>query len=76
MFRHYVERMVKSRVPLTMPTVSESLFKWIVKSSVTTEKRLMVDIRAAREEYEHGDIIDVGWTRSPDKIIDGLTKVI
>lgn len=38
-------------------------------------KRLMVDIRVAREAYEWGDMSYVRWIRSPDNIADGLTKV-
>lgn len=75
MLRYYIEKMVGRRVPLTMLTDSESLFKLIVKSSVTTENRLMVDMRAAREAYERGNISIVGWIWSPDNIADGLNKV-
>lgn len=57
-----------------MITYSELLFKVIVKSSITTENRLMVDIRDARVAYERGDISDVGWIRSPSNVADGLTK--
>lgn len=75
MVRNDIENMAGRRVPLTILTDSESLLKLIVKSSVTTEKRLMVNVRAAREAYERGDIRNVGWIRSPDNMADGLTKI-
>lgn len=49
--------------------------KVIVKSSITTEKRLMVYIRAAREAYERGYINDVGWIRWPANVSDGMNKL-
>lgn len=58
-----------------MLTDSENLFKVIYKSSVTTEKRLMVYVRAAREAYENCDIIYVEWMRSHHNISHGLTKM-
>ena len=57
-----------------MFTDSESLFKVIVKSTTTTEKRLMIDIKAGREAYDASEISDVGWVSSNDNPADGLTK--
>lgn len=53
---------------------SENLLKVIVKSSVKTEKRLMVYIWATREDYDRREIRDVGWVRSEHNVADGLTK--
>lgn len=36
-------------IPLSMFTDYESLFKDIVKSTIATDKRLMIDVKAARE---------------------------
>lgn len=57
-----------------MITYSESLFNFIVKSSITTEKSPMVDIRATREAYNRRDISDVDWVGSAHNLADGLTK--
>lgn len=75
MLRLNLEKMVGFKVSLTILTESESLFRIIVKSSISAEKRLMVDIRAAGEVYEVGDISDVGWIRSNHNLSDALTKV-
>lgn len=53
---------------------SESLFKTILKSTTTTEKRLIIDVEAARESYARKDISEVGWIRSEENPGDGLTK--
>lgn len=35
----------------------------------------MVYIRAARDAYPTGEIRDVGWIRSPQKIAEGFKKI-
>lgn len=60
-------------VPITMLTDSESLFKFIVRSK-TTERMLMIDVKAAREAFERIEISNMGWIRSDENIADGLTK--
>lgn len=55
-------------------TGSERIFRIIVKASITTAKRLMIDVRAVREEYQLGEISEVGWIRSAHNLADGLTK--
>lgn len=74
MLRFDLEKILGCRIPLTMLTDSESLFRVIIKSSITTEKKLMVDVRAAREAYHKVEIGDVGWIRSTENLVDGLKK--
>lgn len=74
MIRYDMERATNVKIPLTILTDSESLFKVIVKSSTTTEKRFMINIQAAREAFETYEIDNVGWIRTKDNIADGLTK--
>lgn len=73
LMRHDLQRILGHH-PLAMLTDSESLFKCIVKSTTTTEKRLMIDIEAAREAYCKQEISDIGWIRYEDNPADGLTK--
>lgn len=74
LLRHDLQRILAQHLPLAMLTDSESLFKSIVKSTTTTEKRLMIDLEAARQSYGTQKISDVGWIRSEDNPADGLTK--
>lgn len=53
----------------------ESLFKVIVKSNVTTEKRLIINIKATREAYGRHEITNIGWIRMKYNVADGLTKL-
>lgn len=73
--RHDIENILGRKLSITMLTDSESLFKVIIKASTTTERRLMIDIRATREAYVREEINDVGWISSEDNIADAMTKL-
>ena len=75
LMKHDLEDIFGRRVPLMMLTDSEALFRVVVRSSTTTEKRMMIDLQAAREAYCAQEIDDIGWIRSNDNPADGLTKV-
>lgn len=75
MLRHDIEEMVGRNISLTILTDSESFFKVIIKATITTEKRLMVYVRDAREAYQRSGISDVGWVRPPQNISDGLNNI-
>lgn len=49
LMRHIMQSMIGTKIPLTTITDSEKVFKVIVKSTITTEKRLMIDVEDARE---------------------------
>lgn len=76
MLRYDLQRILGRTVPLAMLTDSESLFKTILKSTTTTEKRLMIDMQAAREAYGKKEISDVEWIRSEENSADKLTKSV
>lgn len=70
-----MRRIIGKDIKLTMLTDSMSLFKVMVNSSITTEKRLMIDIAAARQAYERSDIYFIGWIPAQSNIANGLTKL-
>lgn len=74
MLRNDLEQLIGKRIPLTMVPDSESIFNIIIKESVSSEKRLIVDIKIARQEYYRGGISDVGWIKTTDNLDNGLTK--
>lgn len=53
---------------------SSSLFKIIIRSTSTTESRLMIGLQTGREALNHRDISEMGWIKSDRNIADGLTK--
>ena len=71
---HDLQRILKRKIPLTMITDSEQLFKIIIKSMTTPEKRLMIDVEAARAAYNEGEIRDVGWIPGAKNSADEFTK--
>jgi len=61
-------------IPLHLLTDSKALFDIISKGSRTSEKRMMLDIAAAREGFRDRVISDIGFVRSSHNLADGLTK--
>jgi Reverse transcriptase (RNA-dependent DNA polymerase) len=62
-------------IPLLILTDSKPLFDVIVSAKYTTEKRLMIDISAAREGFNRGDISNICLINSEDNIADPMTKL-
>ena len=67
---------IANSVQLHQLTDSKSLFDIISKGSRTNEKRLMLDVYAARQVYKEQDISNIGFVRSNHYITDGLTKIM
>ncbi len=62
------------RSPLILLTDSKSLFDVISNGTRTSEKRMMLEIAAAREGYRRKDISNIGFFRSSKNLADCLTK--
>lgn len=73
--REDIERITGWELKFKMFTDSKSVFDVITLNTTTSEKRLMVDIRAIREAYDRMDIDAVAWIRSELKTADYLPKV-
>jgi hypothetical protein len=71
--KHDIERMI---VPVHLPmlTDSKALFDVLTRTRYTTERRLMVDIAAARESYRERILSNIGLIRSEFNIADGLIR--
>lgn len=70
-----LERILDCKLQFSMFTESKSLFDLIAKNMTSTEKRLMVDVHAAREAYARFQIISNAWIRSQFNPADALAKV-
>lgn len=73
--KHDLENILSQHIPLQMLTDSHSLFDVITKSSMTSECRLMIDIKDVRDGYENMHISNVGFVRSENNPADAFTKV-
>jgi len=69
-----IRTIYKRHIPLHLLTDSKALFDIISKGSRTSEKRMMLDIAAAREGFRDRVISDIGFVRSSENLADGLTK--
>lgn len=72
--KHDLERIYHQHLPLVMLPDSKQMFDVITRASHTTEKRLMIDVTAARQAYNRHEISNVGLVQSEHNIADGLTK--
>lgn len=73
--RKDLERLLGVKIQLHMFTDSKQLFDAMTKGQQTTEKRLMIDIAAAREAYRSFEIAQVGLVSTSHNPADGLSKV-
>jgi hypothetical protein len=75
LLRHELESMLGQPVPLIMFTDSKALFNVLIRNKVTMERRLKVDVAAARQAYHSMIISNIGLIKSCYNPADGLTKV-
>lgn len=74
--KHDLENVLGRQVPvLAMLTDSKGLFDVITKNSITSERRLMIDLLAARQAYSRLEISDIGLVRTQYNPADAFTKV-
>lgn len=67
--------MLGSRAEVYMFTDFKQLFDALTKGKETTERRLMIEIMAARQAYRRFEIDGIGLVRGEDNPADGLSKV-
>jgi len=68
------EQLGFSYTPIIVYTDSYSLYECLVKLGTTKEKRLMIDIMALRQSYEHREITEIRWINGKDNPADAMTK--
>lgn len=61
-------------ITICMLTVSTCLFKVIIRFSKYTKERLMIDLAAAQDASDKGEIDDIGWVCTADNIPGPLSK--
>lgn len=72
--RHDLELILQQQLNIYIFTDSKQVFDCITKSSPTTERRLMIDIHAAKDSYDSFEIANVALIRSDQNLADCLTK--
>ena len=74
MLKDDLEGLYRKKIPIQMRTDSKQIFDMITKASSTSERRLMIDVSAARQAYNENEISNVGLVRSEHNIAEGLNK--
>ena len=69
-----IEYASQHAVPVHLLTDSKSPFDIISKGSRISEKRIMLDVHAARECYKTKEISNIGFVLSSENLADGLSK--
>ena len=72
--RSQIEQALRRSVPMHLLNDSKSLFDIISKGSRSSEKGIMLDIRAAQQAYQSKKISNDGFVRSTDNLADGFTN--
>lgn len=66
--------LLKKSVLVYIFTDSKQIFDAITRGKRTTKKRLMIDIKCAREAYKKFEVSAIGLVRRELNLADGLTK--
>ena len=68
-------KMTSLDIPIVMLTDSLSLFDVITKAKITSERRLMIDVKVVKDAYQRYELGPIGFIRSEFNPADALTKV-
>jgi hypothetical protein len=71
---HDLQKITGKSLEIVILTDSLSLFDVSTKATATTEKRLMIDLAAAKESYKKKEIETIGFVRTEDNPGDVFTK--
>ena len=70
-----LRNMTSLEIPIVMRTDSLSLFDFITKAKITSEKPVMIDFKVVKDAYHRNELHNIGFNRSKYHYADGLTKM-
>ena len=73
--KYDLQMIAKQYIPLNMYTDNLSLFNIITRSSKTTEKRLMINLRSVKQCYQNQELDNVVHVRTKFNPADAFKKV-
>jgi hypothetical protein len=73
--RHDLQNLLHRNVPIIILTGSLSVFGVISKSTITAERRLLIDLDASKAAYTARELQHVGFLRTQCNLADAFTKV-
>lgn len=74
--KHELQVLLKQEVNIEVLTYSKQVFDSITNSTRTKERRLMIDLNAAKESFQRKEISDLGLLKSENNLADAFTKLM
>lgn len=72
--QHKLKNILGRRLKIKILADSETLFNFIIRDASTTERRLMIHVKAVREAYNDVTVEDDIWIRRNYNLADVVTK--
>jgi hypothetical protein len=69
-----IERILNVFLSLILLTNFKSLYDWLVKLDIISEKRLMIDLMCLRQLYERREIAEIRWIDDTTNSTDAMIK--
>ena len=70
-----LHNMTSLDIQTVMLTDSLSLFDVITKAKITSEKRLIIDVKIVKDAYQRNELHNIAFIRSEYNPADALTKI-
>lgn len=74
LIQHDLQGSLNKKVKIKILTDSTTLFNLMIRNASTTEKRLMIDIKATTEAYNNDNIDSMIWIRRKFNLVDAMAK--
>jgi hypothetical protein len=71
-----IERILNISLLIILLTDSRFLYDCLIKLSITSKKRLMIDLMCLRQFYERRKITKIRWIDDNNNLVDVMTKII
>lgn len=72
--KRYVKKITGQSINIKLLTDNETVFNFIIRSASTTKRRLMINIKAARQAYNEVTINDLIWIKRYYNLEDDMKK--
>lgn len=72
--KHDIRNITVRNMKIKIPTDSETILNVIIRNECSTERSLMIDIKATRKAYNEAIIIALTWIRREHSLADAMRK--
>lgn len=72
--KHYLKQFRNKRIKMKILKYSETLFDVIIRNVSSTERKLMIDVKARRDACNEEIVHEIIWIRKTYNMADAMTK--